>query len=602
MNRLIVLGSIVVFGLWPSTGESAVLSNVEVVSAGTGDGFYEDQVQAWQFATEVEVVSSASHEVRARLRAVVAADHDTAINLVRQQLIVFRILLRVEAQTGEEWSLGVDSLLQGGLTVVDDDMDPFRFGRAAIQSINPSTGAAFFNCFPQPAVQCEILTGLSDEVLQSSTTAHVPFSEPYSSVVWGSGPRDVVLEFRYGLTATSSMKETAVRFGLPGSLGISADDYPGLGERSVEKDGHSVTVLLRFSDRVCGDEPRPCPEFEPDAWPQAHHGLWSGWQYDNCYNYAVDRVSGVAMNPGDYAGVPFEARPNERLECADVAAAAAADGLNFICDDVPNGHDLCDLSSVAELDSYCQAEDSCLTFLAVRPGPCRSPTFSELASGVGIKDCDYHWYRLDRNGTWSHKPGGLEARRYDVGGSEIGDPRTADRGGYEEACGFFCVACELAGEPASAEISSVATLGGSWIEVTYVTNSGLRNPSGRIVSTERIEEIMSRLISLTPVPNPNWSFDLGDSFILLVPSNLPEFPGGPAGFVRIADGIVEISDGATSEFFSDDTDLETELVASFESTAATVPAMGSGAGLVFLGCVLTAGAVGILRRVAVKGL
>jgi hypothetical protein len=54
-------------------------------------------------------------------------------------------------------------------------------------------------------------------------------------------------------------------------------------------------------------------------------------------------------------------------------------------------------------------------------------------------DWDHHWYRLDRDGTWSHKVGWGVARNYDESHNVITDPRTADRGGYTDFCGFFCV-------------------------------------------------------------------------------------------------------------------------------------------------------------------
>lgn len=38
---------------------------------------------------------------------------------------------------------------------------------------------------------------------------------------------------------------------------------------------------------------------------------------------------------------------------------------------------------------------------------------------------DYHWYRLDDDGTWSHKPGQTKITKKDYGGNAIADPRYA---------------------------------------------------------------------------------------------------------------------------------------------------------------------------------
>ena len=39
---------------------------------------------------------------------------------------------------------------------------------------------------------------------------------------------------------------------------------------------------------------------------------------------------------------------------------------------------------------------------------------------------DYHWYRLDDDGKWSHKPGGTRVTQADNAGRYIKDPRKAN--------------------------------------------------------------------------------------------------------------------------------------------------------------------------------
>jgi len=57
-------------------------------------------------------------------------------------------------------------------------------------------------------------------------------------------------------------------------------------------------------------------------------------------------------------------------------------------------------------------------------------------------DQDYHFYRLDKNKKWSHKPGRTEATKVDASGSEIDNPLTANRDyqyfAYKKPCFFFC--------------------------------------------------------------------------------------------------------------------------------------------------------------------
>jgi hypothetical protein len=59
---------------------------------------------------------------------------------------------------------------------------------------------------------------------------------------------------------------------------------------------------------------------------------------------------------------------------------------------------------------------------------------------------DYHFYRQDSDGTWSHKPGGTAVSRTDASRKRIYNPATANRmygkqGGidYDKPCTFFCV-------------------------------------------------------------------------------------------------------------------------------------------------------------------
>lgn len=55
---------------------------------------------------------------------------------------------------------------------------------------------------------------------------------------------------------------------------------------------------------------------------------------------------------------------------------------------------------------------------------------------------DYHFYRLDKDGTWSHKPGSTRARMENFDGKVILRPDKARRESeshyYDRSCGYFC--------------------------------------------------------------------------------------------------------------------------------------------------------------------
>ena len=128
-----------------------------------------------------------------------------------------------------------------------------------------------------------------------------------------------------------------------------------------------------------------------------------GVQYNNnCYNYGANKMTGTFAQPGR-AGGRLRMFP---ATCSDVKASASTDGLipwpaGFAC---PNR-------------TYKVA----------------------LVTQPAALGGDYHWYRQNPDGTWSHKRGGMPAKNVDESGNPITDPRTADRDDYTNFCGFMCV-------------------------------------------------------------------------------------------------------------------------------------------------------------------
>lgn len=147
---------------------------------------------------------------------------------------------------------------------------------------------------------------------------------------------------------------------------------------------------------------RCLPQYEPAVWNDAN-----GIQYNNnCYNYGCDKQTGTYAQPGRAHGIQL-AQDDCRCDGASgpVHQGAVADGL------VP-----------VDCDTGCGCKE-CWHKVALVMWPGH----------------DYHWYRLDRNGRWSHKIGWSPATDLDNSNNAITDPRTADRGGYTVFCGCYCV-------------------------------------------------------------------------------------------------------------------------------------------------------------------
>ncbi len=138
------------------------------------------------------------------------------------------------------------------------------------------------------------------------------------------------------------------------------------------------------------------PLYEPQWWNDGAEG--GGIQFhNNCYNYACDYRSDTFAQPGRAAGAMYA-----HLECASIAPAALKDRL----EKYPRRHIQC-------------PEEGHLVALVVWP------------------QFDFHWYRLGRDGLWSHKPGGMPVTHIDNSGHVVRDPRIADRDDYTKFCAFM---------------------------------------------------------------------------------------------------------------------------------------------------------------------
>jgi hypothetical protein len=143
----------------------------------------------------------------------------------------------------------------------------------------------------------------------------------------------------------------------------------------------------------------PCaPPYEPDWWNSAADN-WHVQVYNNCYNYACNLRTDTFAQPGRGAGEIYSA-----LTCAAVRPAAVRDDLNLLL--------------AASTTIRCPGE-GILVALVIWPG------------------ADFHWYRLGRDMTWSHKPGGTPVTNLDNDGKAIPDPRTANRGPYTQFCSMM---------------------------------------------------------------------------------------------------------------------------------------------------------------------
>ncbi|KAL4241121.1 hypothetical protein ACF0H5_001899 [Mactra antiquata] len=159
----------------------------------------------------------------------------------------------------------------------------------------------------------------------------------------------------------------------------------------------------RFRNITTTPQPAGPTKFEPQKW-----NTYFVEQHNNCYNYANDKITDTFAQPGRAGNCDM---PTETLSHGYVIEKLSkCDGLKPVpalsTDHLPSH----DWNLVA------------LVFWPPKPG-------SDVY--------DFHWYRLDRDGKWSHKPGKTEATNLDSSSRLISDPRQADRGPYTEFVGFM---------------------------------------------------------------------------------------------------------------------------------------------------------------------
>lgn len=137
------------------------------------------------------------------------------------------------------------------------------------------------------------------------------------------------------------------------------------------------------------------PVYEPDWWNDGGQRQ----KHNNCYNYSGNYRSDTFAQPGRATGAMYA-----HITGAEVKAGAVSDGLI----DMPTANN-------------------------------KFPPLGHLVALVIWPGVDFHWYRKDLSGMWSHKPGSTPATNVDNSGNAITDPRNANRGQYTEFTTFMNV-------------------------------------------------------------------------------------------------------------------------------------------------------------------
>lgn len=204
----------------------------------------------------------------------------------------------------------------------------------------------------------------------------------------------------------------------------------------------------------------PCSGYEEDYEPNT----WNTPSYQrlsNCYNYALNKRNPFAVAPLDPgSSAEINIRPlvltnplgSQNLpeytftyiSESDIIAAVATDAtiLGFTFNTDIGKNDVCPTGTY-----------KVALVLDIYDDPNVENKVEEITlNGENVirinPDTDYHWYRQNPDGTWSHKPGETEVTNLDASGELIYDPQVCDRDytydssskyNYEVFVGYFAV-------------------------------------------------------------------------------------------------------------------------------------------------------------------
>ena len=189
--------------------------------------------------------------------------------------------------------------------------------------------------------------------------------------------------------------------------GFTTSDRPGKYRisRLVPQSSPDLTIKQydEFS-QLNGHE----PSYNPSIWNEK-----SVKPYHNCYAYSLDVTSksfSSKPQPGYYYGL-------EHMNDDEIKSCKSL--FNRVKADFPDSY----------ITTYHQ--------------PCRAKYSKIYAAIDDSNNPDYHFYRLDSNGTWSHKPGATEVQKTDYDGKIIIRPdkahRKSDSHYYNQSCGYMCI-------------------------------------------------------------------------------------------------------------------------------------------------------------------
>jgi hypothetical protein len=308
----------------------------------------------------------------------------------------------------------VDQVIPGATVLVKHVPVGMPGSEFPIGQVKSPTTTAIVPCFPTPRSGFEVVAYQQVSGTLSPPSGRVPVEicedvpkpvimppvRPGDAQVWCAnllvGARVRLFRVEVGISTVRVQIGGGTAVDSTSAIPVWGTIPPGTIWRVV-----ATQVMCResaVSDEVLARSGQPCdgpPHYNPGPWNDQFNV-----EENNCYNYATDKMQNNFAQPGGHVESINDICTGCR--CDNVSAKALSDGLH-----------------------------RCTS------GVC--PPCHHKVALVMAPNRDFHWYRQDDDGTWSHKPGDGPARNVDDSDNPILNPETADRGPYTDFCGYFCV-------------------------------------------------------------------------------------------------------------------------------------------------------------------
>ena len=214
-------------------------------------------------------------------------------------------------------------------------------------------------------------------------------------------------------------------------VGLSCSDKTYVELKSFAKAaGFGIGLRFYIKGTIGADGYLPISGYEPKSEPWEWVGM-ADYYYDeasiqkttNCYAYALD----LMCNP--FSGELF--LPGQTLQPGSLSSG---EHNNLTMASIPYntpGKATTIIVNAVRIDSLAYGNDF------ARSNELEKAPAGMYKVALALANDDYHWYRQNPDGTWSHKQSTGQVSNVDSKDKPINNPKTADRGNYEHFGGFF---------------------------------------------------------------------------------------------------------------------------------------------------------------------